>query len=976
MIKKKQSSSNKSTSDESMQVRFHGRNTLAFFLVFLGVITGFLMLMMVQHNKSKKLVHNSLKRHFMEQAVHLDSLLKQVTNHLSDMRQVAQADLMETRSNPPLKQPASFDFIQNSNNFFHMDNLSPPFTKQMIGNLTGDGSIENRNMDFYREIHLALNLNPLFMSARESIKTAAWVYYISAKEFINLYPWVASDQWKFGRQSFDKEFFTLGLPENNPHGKPFWTQVYVDEVGIGLMTSCGTPIYDENRFVGVIALDLTVDFLNTVVSKFHSDHGEMFLVNNKNQLVAHPKLTSSRDKAIQHISKAIPLPLQPLILELDKKPDAEIHESEGYLILKTHLENAPWQVLYIEPVPSIVTSFVKNVGLNIIIFICGLLILVAIILAITQFTFVVPAEKFVRFILARNQGKDSKLDKQVPKMWRPWFHVVDNTFRTNEALTKKMKNNSALLEQRVKERTLELHESEEKMRNILENSTNLFYSHTANHEIIYVSPQCQEFLQCEPEEAMIRWTEFATDNPINEKGYELTNTAIETGKRQQPYELEIRGKKGKVIIVEVREAPIVKNGKTVSMVGSLTDITERKKAEKEKAILQSQLIQVQKMKSIGTLAGGIAHEFNNILGIILGNAEIAMDDIPRGNPAQESLSEILTATLRGKDVVKQLLSFSRKRSPHTKLIDLVKIAKESIGFLRASIPTSIQFKENIFENSLPIMANPDQIHQLIINLYNNAAQAMEEQGGTLEITLKNITVNEPLISYDMILEPGEYVQLAISDTGQGIPGQIIERVFDPFFTTKDVDKGSGMGLAVVHGIIKGHNGFIKIESSPNKGATVLCYFPKMEDAHLPAKDVKSAKSLPSGVENILFVDDETSLIKMVRLQLERLGYQVETQNNPIEALQFFRSNCHKIHLVITDMTMPQMTGDQFITELQKIKPDIKTIICTGYSIKMNHEKAAKIGANGYIMKPIERKMLAEIVRKTLDNDKFPATHES
>ncbi len=512
-----------------------------------------------------------------------------------------------------------------------------------------------------------------------------------------------------------------------------------------------------------------------------------------------------------------------------------------------------------------------------------------------------------------------------------------------------------------------LRDSEEKLRNIVENSTNLFYSHTIHHQLLYVSPQSRELLQCEPEEAMVRWTQFVEDTPVNRAGFKITEKAILTGERQPPYELEITGLKGGKKIVEVREAPILENGSTIAIVGSLTDITDRKQAEEENALLQSQLIHAQKMKSIGTLSGGVAHEFNNILSIILGNAEFGLDDISQNHPIHELLSDIKEASLRGRDVVRQLLHFSRKSSQKKKPLDLGMVVEDSVRFLRASTPANIRFLAHYENHCPPVAGNQTQIHQLIINLCNNAAHAMKEKGGLLEIRVETKQVRERLIFADQILPPGEYVILTLSDTGEGIPHEIIDNIFDPFFTTKDIDKGSGMGLAVVYGIIKEHRGFIMMESRIGKGTLVKCYFPPTRTLSPPKSE--AVHEALQGTEHILVLDDEVSIATMTGNILRKLGYTVDIKTDPVDAFVTFQSKPGRFDLVITDMTMPNMTGTSFVQKIRTVKKEIPVIICTGHSPLIDEKKAAKLQIDDLLAKPVEKDILARVVRKVLDKSK-------
>ena len=386
------------------------------------------------------------------------------------------------------------------------------------------------------------------------------------------------------------------------------------------------------------------------------------------------------------------------------------------------------------------------------------------------------------------------------------------------------------------------------------------------------------------------------------------------------------------------------------------DITERKE-------LEHRLQQSQKLESIGNLAGGIAHDFNNILSSIIGFTELALDDAVKGTPQEENLQEVFTAGKRARDLVKQILAFARQSDEERKPIRMDSVAKEVLMLIRSTIPATIEIKEDLDCQSL-IMGNPSQVHQLYMNLCTNAAQAMEDIGGILEIALKDMEINEQSKLPLSELKPGSYIRLTVSDTGPGISADIIGHIFEPYFTTKGIGKGTGMGLALVHGIAESYGGKITVESELGTGTVFSIYLPitkKREDYQLYTK-----KSLPFGTERILFVDDELPIAKMGSRILERLGYQVTIRTSSIEALELFRTKSDDFDLVITDMTMPNMTGDELAIQLIAFRSDIPIILCTGYSIKITEKEAAKIGIKAFAYKPVVTADLAKIVRQVLD----------
>ena len=406
------------------------------------------------------------------------------------------------------------------------------------------------------------------------------------------------------------------------------------------------------------------------------------------------------------------------------------------------------------------------------------------------------------------------------------------------------------------------------------------------------------------------------------------------------------------------------DGKLIGVLGIARDITDRKKAEQEKKKLEQELRHAQKMESIGTLTGGVAHDFNNILGIIVGNTELALDDVPEWNPAYSSLKEIKTASLRATSIVKQLLSFSRKTDQKLQPIEVAIVIKDALKFLRSTIPSTIDIHQEIQTTDETILADPTQINQIMMNLCINASHAMEQTGGKLTITVENVTLDDSSATDYPDLKSGNHVKIMVGDTGPGIDPEIIDRIFDPYFTTKGVGKGSGMGLAMVHGIVKSHSGSITVDSALGKGTKFSILFPLAQGK--VAVEAETIQEIPRGTETILFVDDEIFIVKMVQRMFERLGYKVETATTPQDALDRFTLNPDHFDLVITDMTMPQMTGVKLSEKLTEIRPDIPIIICTGHSALVDKERAKELGLAAYVMKPINMQETAQTIRKILD----------
>ncbi|MCG6533652.1 MAG: PAS domain S-box protein [Syntrophales bacterium LBB04] len=429
---------------------------------------------------------------------------------------------------------------------------------------------------------------------------------------------------------------------------------------------------------------------------------------------------------------------------------------------------------------------------------------------------------------------------------------------------------------------------------------------------------------------------------------------------QAPSRYEFKGvrRDGGMVFIEVSATQTTYRGEIVSLV-FMRDVTERKK-------LEFMLQQAQKMEAIGTLAGGIAHDFNNILAIIIGCTELSLITTPKDSPIHNHLSQVLEAGYRATDLVQQILTFSRKTVLEKKSLRLSLVIKEILKMMRASLPSTIHIDQHIEPDSGFVLADPTQIHQLLMNLCTNAAHAMHENGGVLTINLSNVDVFPMNQDIPPDVVPGHYLFLTVSDTGIGMNHAVLDRIFEPYFTTKEPGEGTGLGLAVVHGIVKSYGGTILVQSEPGKGTTFQIFLPRTDRPTVTQESKTSFESLPLGREKILFVDDEQTLLKIGKKMLEHLGYEVITSSNSLEALRLFREKPEQFDLVITDMTMPEMTGDRLAQEIIGIKPGFPVILCTGFTNRITKDEAQALGIREFLEKPLAMHILAKTIRKILD----------
>ncbi len=407
-------------------------------------------------------------------------------------------------------------------------------------------------------------------------------------------------------------------------------------------------------------------------------------------------------------------------------------------------------------------------------------------------------------------------------------------------------------------------------------------------------------------------------------------------------------------------------GEAYRILGSIKDITVRKEEEEARRRAEQQVQHSQRLESLGVLAGGIAHDFNNLLAVIIGLTDMALNEVPKKSAIHEDLKEVLQAAHRAKDLVKQILTFSRQTGEENTPLYLHVVAREALKLLKVTAPPTIEIIDNIDVHSGAIMGNPAQIHQVVMNYCTNAIQAMPK-GGKLEVDVRDVTLDDNASQIHPKLKPGAYVKLTVCDTGYGMEPHILERIFDPFFTTKKPSEGTGMGLAVVHGIVTSHGGAIVVESKPSMGSTFYTYFPRIDN---PIVSEKRQEEEPlEGQERILFVDDEESVCKLGKRVLTQWGYKVEVCQNPLTALALFTQHPDRFDLVVTDQAMPKMSGEVLARWVKELRPNVPVVLFTGFSGELSTEELSRLGIEDIVMKPIVARDLARRIRKVLNQRK-------
>ena len=510
-----------------------------------------------------------------------------------------------------------------------------------------------------------------------------------------------------------------------------------------------------------------------------------------------------------------------------------------------------------------------------------------------------------------------------------------------------------------------LQDSEERYRALYDEAPLMYFTVDIDLKILSVNQFGAKMLGYEREDLVGQSVKMVVDPEDQELFYqEIEECFISMNQASQKIFRKVK-KDGTRLWVRETSRSIVGPNQEPMLLLSCEDISEQKRVEVALAQSENQLRHTQKMEAIGTLAGGIAHDFNNILGAILGYSELALTQAKQEPKLSSYLGEVITAGHRAKELVKQILAFSRQSDQEREAVDLNKMVEEALRMVRATLPTTIEIRSTLARDSAVVFADATQIHQVIMNLCANAEFFMRKTGGELILNVRSIDLTEDSCQAFPDLNPGTYLQLTIQDSGQGMSPQVLERIFEPFFTTKGLGEGTGLGLAVVHGIIVGHGGHIAASSVVGQGTTFKVLLPRL-DVVLPAQTA-NAMEWQQGKGKVLFVDDEDVLARWGEQMLTHLGYTVVTKTNPHEAVELFRKHPDQFDVIVTDQTMPTMSGEVLAKALLEIRHDIPIVLCTGFSHTMSQGKANQLGLKGFLMKPVNGALLAKTLQDVLEN---------
>ncbi len=736
-----------------------------------------------------------------------------------------------------------------------------------------------------------------------------------------------------------------------------WTDPYYDEHTGIVMVTCTAPFYDEKGiFLGVATGDIDLSRIQQIVSNIRFGiTGQAFLLTRNGLFISgvdrskvmQTRITSDSNTDYAALGKRI----------ISEKKGIGFYRDQGDLkrVFYAPLQETGWilclSISEAEVNQPLHRLFLYTAAITVIILLITALLGIRIADSISRP--IVNLNNRLTDLAREHLSEEREGEPILPATGYEIRTLTENFDRLSNKLRK-------YLEEQKKTATA-LRDSENKYREILNQMEEGYFEVDLSGNLLFFNPSLTKIIGYEPEEINGSNYRKFTDEIKGTAIYDKFNRVFTTGKSENLFDMEFIRKDGSRIQLEANAAPMIDSeGLIRGFRGTVRNVTERKKME-------GLLLQKQKLEAVGTLAGGIAHDFNNILSGIIGYSELCLKAVQDRPKVHHNMEQVLKAAERAKELVQQILTFSRKAGQEKKPVSLAYIAKEVVNFMRASLPTTIEIMPKIEVSSDIIMADPTQMHQVLMNLCTNAGHAMKETGGVLEIGLKEVDMDAVNLIHHPDLILGRYLELSVRDTGQGIPQENLVRIFEPYFTTKEKGEGTGLGLAVVHGIVKDHGGELSVYSEVGRGSIFRIYLPLMEKQAEGDRKLKEVVLRGKG-ETILFIDDEKMVADFSREMLEELGYKVVTETDPVAAIQIFKENSNKFDIVITDKTMPRLTGFDVIREIREVRADMPVVLCSGYQDKEDMEKLQARGINQFITKPARMSVLAKAIRAVLDKE--------
>ncbi len=823
-------------SNGKTRILIHFRRQYLLFLVVILLFMGIFAVMLIYQNQQYiELDNKILLRHFHEYRILIDDRLKRINDEMEELRIAAETDLFDS-ANGGSAMPFAFGMMKEEGEKFHLDGIPDKYRDFIAVNLTGIGELKGRSTGFNRTLRMGLSLMDDFRGFKNGVPEVRFIYSYTREKTYVQHPWEPSSSFSFNEGLFDYEIWKSSLPDKNPDRKVLWAKLYFDDGGQGLMTSCVVPVYDGEKFLGIIGADLTVDFLNTISGSFEPERrGRMIIYDQAGNLLACPGVISSKDKEIRKLAEGLPTGLPAKSEDILKNPKDSYVEKNGWKMMSADLASSPFRILYVEPSRSAFKILLDRLGYATIGIIACMFLIMIYTIASVHLNFVLPSRKLVSYVLAKASGLELAVENGVPGFWRPWFKTVREMFERDEKLNRELKERNDELERKNKE--------------------------MSEH------------------------------------------------------------------------------------------IKARDLAEKEKIKLEEQLKQSEKMRVIGQLAGGVAHDFNNQLAVILGYSEILQMELAGDKGLSQYARNIYIASKRSADLTKQLLAFSRQGKYQSVPVNIHDIIWEVITLLGRSIDKRIRINQNFSAEKHMVMGDPSQLHNAVLNISINARDAMPN-GGSILLGTRNIEMGD---GNPLGLLPGDYMEISIADTGIGMDDETKKRIFEPFFTTKKKGEGTGLGLAAVYGTVKNHGGGIEVASEPGKGASFMIYLPAVDIKFQHGDVTGELKPVEPVLQKfrILVIDDEEVFCQMLKDVMRPAGYYVESVSNGHEALEHYRKSWGNIDLVLLDMLMPEVNGYDTFMEMRKINPKLRTVIMTGYSIDSDVRKLMDAGALHVMQKPFD-----------------------